>query len=400
MGALQTFHRLRIHISDLCISLIYGRSKKAYHHFLNNHEPTELFTPRQLHLLKTHGSVHFFPKSGDYAVTGFSQADEIFRNSDDFRKIGLPDLDRYNMVRRADPEVHSTVIGFIRDAIHKRYLKQEESFLIQTTREIFDRYARSVSFDFYNGFAKEVIFLTSFRLFGFDPHQTKDFGDRYGFDLMSPDFVPAVLSWMDVLLREPVVPEDGRMLNVLRQQMAEGVVNHDQALDIGKLMLLGNLKTSPILLTILFHRLKDEQQKWPQLLSAEPEVLRKFIEECIRLVPVIRKSPREVVGEVSVGECPMKKGRKVFLDILAANRDGEVFDAPDQISLTGNKHRHLSFGVGMHQCPGMQVARHNALVIMQTLLEDFRALEIIGKVQFSDKKILYQPTSLHVRSKG
>lgn len=400
MNLRHLLRRLYIDISDTITYALHGQGRKAYDHFLHTHGPDELFTDRQVQLLRRHGSIHYFPTSGHYLVTGFSQADDIFRNNVDFRKVGLPGLDKYDMVRRADPMVHAQVISFIRDAIHKRYLSEDESFLVQTVREVFDKYVQKLTFDFYNDFAKEVIFLASFRLFGFDHQRTKDFGNRYGFNLLSPDFVPAAVSWMDALLREPVVPDDGRMMNVLRQQIAGGAVNHDQALEIGKLMLLGALKTSPILLTLLLQTSHADHKKFLRTLSPASEVLRKFIEECIRTAPVIRKSAKEVLGDVAVGGCPMKRGSKVYLDITIANRDGEVFDEPDQISLTGNRHRHLSFGVGMHQCPGMQVARHNALVIMRTLLEDLRSLDITGSGWFTDvtdDKFIFQPSFLRVQ---
>lgn len=391
--------RLRVIAGDALMSTFFGDGKKAYHYFLRNHLPEEIFSSRQLQLLRRHGSIHYFPYSGNYLVTGFSAADEIFRNNDSFRKIGLPGLDKYDLIRRASPEVHALVIGFIRDAIQKRYLAEDESHLVAMSQEVFSRYRSAGRFDFYNGFAKELIFHVSFRLFGFSQPHTIEFGKKYGYSLPTPDFVPAAVSWMDGLLREPVIAEDGRMLNVLRQQISAGVITHDQALDIGKLMLLGALKTSPILLALLLQTLLADQRRWLNVLTQESDSLRKFIEECIRTMPVIKKSAKEVLDDVNVSGCPMQRGKKVFLDIAAANRDGVVFDEPDHISLNGNRHRHLSFGVGMHQCPGMQVARHNALIILRTLLPEFSNMSITDVAWFTDvadDKFIYQPSFMQV----
>lgn len=400
MDIRQVLRRLRIIASDAYMSVLFGQGRRTYVQFLENHSPEEIFTSRQLQLLRKHGSIHYFPVSGNYLVTGFSEADEIFRNNELFRKMGLPGLDKFDMIRRASPEVHARVIGFIRDSIHKRYLAEDESHLVQVSREVFDRYESADSFDFYNGFAKELIFHVSFRLFGFSHRPTIEFGMRYGYSLPTPDFVPAAVSWMDAMLREPAVPEDGRMINVLRHQIEAGVLTQAQALDIGKLMLLGALKTSPILLALLLQTLLADEKKWLNALTSENESLRKFIEECIRTSPVIRKSAKEVLDDVQVSGCPMHKGRKVYLDIDAANRDSAMFDDPDHISLNGNRHRHLSFGVGMHQCPGMQVARHNALVILRTLLPQFSKLQITDMAWYtdvSDDKFIYQPSFMHVR---
>jgi cytochrome P450 len=52
----------------------------------------------------------------------------------------------------------------------------------------------------------------------------------------------------------------------------------------------------------------------------------------------------------------------------AANRDPAIFDRPDEIDLDRPR-RHVGFGSGIHVCLGNTLARLEARVVVETLLE-------------------------------
>jgi cytochrome P450 len=63
----------------------------------------------------------------------------------------------------------------------------------------------------------------------------------------------------------------------------------------------------------------------------------------------------------------MKKGDKVVMWYLSANRDESVFKDADMVIVDReNARRHLSFGYGIHRCVGARVAE----LQLTTLLEE------------------------------
>jgi cytochrome P450 len=66
----------------------------------------------------------------------------------------------------------------------------------------------------------------------------------------------------------------------------------------------------------------------------------------------------------------------VFLSIAAANHDEAVFASPAEIDLERDPNPHLGFGWGPHFCLGANLARLEARVALQTLLERFPALQL------------------------
>ena len=79
----------------------------------------------------------------------------------------------------------------------------------------------------------------------------------------------------------------------------------------------------------------------------------------------------------------------------SANRDGAVFDAPDEFVL----HRpvkHVAFGNGVHKCPGEALARMELRVFLEELLARTKRFELDGEVQLAAWPE-YGPRSLPLR---
>jgi cholest-4-en-3-one 26-monooxygenase len=71
-------------------------------------------------------------------------------------------------------------------------------------------------------------------------------------------------------------------------------------------------------------------------------------------------------------------GDRVFLLYQSANRDEDVFDAPDEFRVDRDPNPHLAFGIGTHYCLGANLARAEIKVVFEELfrrLRDIRAVD-------------------------
>ena len=64
--------------------------------------------------------------------------------------------------------------------------------------------------------------------------------------------------------------------------------------------------------------------------------------------------------------------------IGSANRDETVFDNPDALDIERETNKHLSFGYGIHYCLGAPLARLEAQIAINTLLERMPDLRLKG----------------------
>jgi cytochrome P450 len=95
-----------------------------------------------------------------------------------------------------------------------------------------------------------------------------------------------------------------------------------------------------------------------------------FVEETLRYSPPAWVLMRRCTSDTRVGNVAVRSGEVVGAGIASANRDESVFVEPEAFRLDRpNQRSHLSFGAGRHICPGASLARLEAAVVLDTLID-------------------------------
>lgn len=110
-------------------------------------------------------------------------------------------------------------------------------------------------------------------------------------------------------------------------------------------------------------------------LRARRELIPGFVEEALRFESPVKSHFRYARRTTTVGGVTIPAGSHVMLLIGAANRDPRRFDQPELFQ-AGRPHaqEHLSFGRGVHSCLGGPLARAEARVSLERILD--RMLDI------------------------
>ena len=78
----------------------------------------------------------------------------------------------------------------------------------------------------------------------------------------------------------------------------------------------------------------------------------------------------------------IKKGDKVVLWYLSANRDEEVFENPDKLDLEReNARRHIAFGYGIHRCVGARLAELQLRILLEEMHKRRMRVHVAGDVE-------------------
>ena len=104
-----------------------------------------------------------------------------------------------------------------------------------------------------------------------------------------------------------------------------------------------------------------------QRLVADPSLIPSAVEEFLRLYPPVWVA-RVAQTDTEVAGCPVAAGEWVVLGIPAANRDPEVYEAPDEARIDRERNLHASFGLGVHRCLGSNLARMEMAVAIEEWL--------------------------------
>lgn len=118
-------------------------------------------------------------------------------------------------------------------------------------------------------------------------------------------------------------------------------------------------------------------------LVADPSLIPNAVEEFLRAYAPVTMA-RLIAKDRVVGGCPFKAGETLLLPFPAANRDPEQFDRPNEVIIDReNAHRHAAFGMGIHRCIGMHLARAEIRTALDALLARVPDFELAGDVQWA-----------------
>ncbi|MEO1000124.1 MAG: cytochrome P450 [Pseudomonadota bacterium] len=113
-------------------------------------------------------------------------------------------------------------------------------------------------------------------------------------------------------------------------------------------------------------------------LIAEPGLIATAVDEVLRFESPNQFGNRLTARDVEIAGQRVAAGTNLHLCIGAANRDPEVFAAPDRLDLARRPNRHLAFAGGPHTCVGFTLARMEGRVAIGRFLERFPDYALAG----------------------
>jgi cytochrome P450 family 142 subfamily A polypeptide 1 len=111
-------------------------------------------------------------------------------------------------------------------------------------------------------------------------------------------------------------------------------------------------------------------------LAADLGLLPVAVEELLRWVSPVKNMSRTVTTDVELRGQRLREGDEVMLFYPSANRDEDVFAAPDTFDVRRDPNPHLAFGFGPHFCLGASLARLELKVMFREVLTRLPDLEL------------------------
>jgi cytochrome P450 len=174
--------------------------------------------------------------------------------------------------------------------------------------------------------------------------------------------------WRAIVEQRLAEPRDDIISYLGAQEIDGRPLTAPEVADMVSLLVHGGFGTSNHLMgQTLMHLSRHPELR--QRLRDEPELIGSACEEYLRLFPPNTHLARTVTRDTELNGCPMRAGDRVMLPWLAANRDPDVFDEPDQFVVDRFPNRHTAFGLGIHRCVGSNVARHLFRIVLTEVLE-------------------------------
>ncbi len=169
-----------------------------------------------------------------------------------------------------------------------------------------------------------------------------------------PPHVEEVLGRLYAYVGDAMASDDAGLVTKL---VSDEILRPDEIPAAVAVVMFGAIETSEGMTANAFWHLLTHPEQWDRL-RQDRSLIARAVDESLRLEPAASWIDRYTTTAVELGGVTIPKGELVTINLLAANRDPEVFDRPDEFDIDrSNLAQHVTFVQGPHACIGLHVAR-------------------------------------------
>lgn len=289
-----------------------------------------------------------------------------------------------NALFTADPPVHTRHRKLISKALSPRSVRALEPQIREVCHALVDSFVGNPQVDLLNEFAIPLPVTVIADILGVDRADMwtfKHWGDLMisgNIDVLSHekrrDVARAVVDLHNYFVprieQRRITPTDDLLSEMVNAQIdGEPALTTEELLPIiDQILLAGHETTTNLIGNGMLVLLND-----PALmtrLKQQPEDIPAMVEEVLRWDAPIQCTYRRATAEGSINGVPIAKGSMVIPAWAGANWDPKAFENPEIFDIdrpTGKTH--MGFGYGPHFCAGAELARLEARIAFETLLE-------------------------------
>ena len=177
-----------------------------------------------------------------------------------------------------------------------------------------------------------------------------------------------------------------------------GPLTAAEAISNAGVLLFGGIETTEgMIANAMLHLLSSPGELG--LVRADRELIPAAVEESLRLEPAAAVVDRYATRDARLAGARVRAGDQVTVSITGANRDPAVFGDPDRFDVRRpNAGRHLAFAHGPHFCLGAHLARLEARIAVETILDLLPQLRLDDRYPAAPRGLVFRkPADLRVR---
>ncbi len=349
--------------------------------------------------LRDEAPVHQCPKTGMYLVTRYDDVRTVLTDPESFsnRNETLFDANRPNprqqrvlalfeaegwvpaktLAGRDDPN-HKQMRAIFNEAFRPKVVQGLDPEVEQLAFRLIDDFIGDGHCDFVRQFAIPLPLLIIGRQMGANPDdiwRIKDWTDAFfhRISMMLPEEqeldtvrreIEAQHYFQPIFERLREAPDDtllSALVNTVIEEWGRPLTDNELHAEMMADTFVGGSETTTNALSAGVKLLIENPDVW-QRLKDEPDKIKVFIEEVLRLESPVQSLMRVTTRDVTLSGVTIPAKSLVNVRYAAANRDERKFDNPDRIDLDRRSPgAHMAFGSGVHHCLGAPLARRELI---------------------------------------
>lgn len=315
-----------------------------------------------------------FPVPLDGDLSGQTVAGLIDRHRDE-----LPFSDQLPTL---DPPTHTNHRALLMRLITPKRLKENEDAMWELADQVLDDYLAPGSGEFIGGFASPFTLLVIADLLGVPDEDRNDFVDNMhhnvGGGIGSTDAKALAHSpleflyakFADYITDRRATPRGDVLSGMAEATFPDGSI--PEPMDVARVATNVYSAGQETTVRLLGSALKiiGERADIQQRLRADRSLIPNFIEEVLRFESPVKGDFRLARYDTEIGGVAIPAGTTLMVLSAGANRDPRRFTDPDTFDpARTNARQHITFGRGIHSCPGSPLARAETRIAIERLLD-------------------------------
>ncbi|MDJ1134288.1 cytochrome P450 [Streptomyces iconiensis] len=176
-------------------------------------------------------------------------------------------------------------------------------------------------------------------------------------------------------------PRQGLLGTMVAEQLTQGRARREELVSTALLLLVAGHETTASMTSLSVITLLEHPDQHAAL-RADPSLLPGAVEELLRYLAIADLAGgRFATDDIEIDGHLIRAGEAVIVTNSVANRDSSVFEDPDAFDVRRAARHHLSFGYGVHQCLGQNLARLELEIILAALFDRLPTLRLAVPVE-------------------
>ena len=292
----------------------------------------------------------------------------------------------------SDPPRHRQLRNLVTQAFTPRAVAQLEPRIAAIISDLLDRMdelaeragaSGAVHIDFIEEFAAPLPVTVIAEMLGVPAERRRDF--RHWSDALvtnNGNGTSAAQAQMEmaryfgeVIAERRAEPRDDLISHLISAEIAGERLTPVELIGFCVLLLVAGNETTTNLLGGAILCFDEHPAAWERL-RAEPTLIPSAVEEILRYYSPVQSMFRIAHGEQRLGDEVIHSGQPVIAWIGSANRDEAQFPNAATFDIARSPNRHLAFGQGIHFCLGAPLARLEARLALEALLQRIETVRL------------------------
>jgi cytochrome P450 len=358
--------------------------------------------------------IEYDDNSSAWGVFRYKDIENILNDhenfSSDLQKWQYPDhqeIQNKNNLITSDPPIHKQLYNQISLSFNSSTISELEYRIKEVTKEILNHVIENGHMDLISDLAYPLPIRIIAELLGIPPEDHQLYNKwvnglvrEEGGTVINPiskvtiQIQQGMNSYLQKVIqkhREEEKPQTGLISNMLsgwsshnddeeheeaerevirsKRNKEHSLMAEERILSFCSQLLIAGYMTTTNLIGNVFLSLLENPQEFKQL-QENLSLIPSAIEETLRYRSPIQSIFRFAVNDnINIGGKMISSGQKVILWWGSANRDETVFNNPDRFDITRDTRDHLAFGSGIHFCIGAPLARLEARVVLEVMMQ-------------------------------